>query len=82
MLVFECPEEILVQRLLQRGRGDDDTETIEKRIATFQSSTEAVIDRYDERAKVVRLRADTSREIVYERILAALENAGIGLRRR
>lgn len=79
VLVFDCPQETAVQRLLQRGRSDDDTETIKRRIATFQTTTLAVVDKYDSMEKVVRIQADFSRATIFRMIVAALTNANINL---
>ena len=43
MVIFECPEEVMVERLMERGktsgRVDDNEETIRKRFHTFQQAT-------------------------------------------
>ena len=58
IVLLECPDEVLKQRLAQRtGRFDDNEETIAKRIATFQSSTKEVIDHYKAQGKVIEVDA-------------------------
>ncbi len=59
MLVFECSEDVMVQRLLARGatsgRVDDNEETIRKRLHTFQEATVPVIQYYHTVDKVVKV---------------------------
>ena len=56
MLVFECSESVMVERLLQRGatsgRVDDNVETIKKRLNTYQQATLPVIEHYQKLNKV------------------------------
>ena len=59
VLVFECSEEVMVERLLERGktsgRVDDNEETIRKRFNTFQQSTLPVIEHYQQKGKVKKV---------------------------
>ena len=56
VLVFECSEEVMVGRLVERGRTsgrvDDNEETIRKRLHTFQQSTLPVIEHYQASGRV------------------------------
>ena len=56
VLMFDCTEEAMVERLLERGktsgRVDDNEETIRKRFHTFQQATLPVIEHYQEHDKV------------------------------
>ncbi len=55
VLYFEVADETMVKRLLKRAetsnRVDDNEETIKKRLATFHSVTQPVIDYYHEQGK-------------------------------
>ena len=57
--MFECCDEILVDRLLKRaetsGRTDDNEETIKKRLALFHDKTIPVIEHYGKKVKLVSL---------------------------
>ena len=57
--MFECSEDVMVQRLLQRGqtsgRVDDNEETIRKRLKIFQEATLPVIEHYDALGKVAKV---------------------------
>ena len=50
VVVFECGEEVLVERLRKRGetsgRVDNNDDTIRKRLTTFSASTLPVVQHY------------------------------------
>lgn len=50
VLFFDCPEDVMEERLLNRGktsgRADDNSETIKKRFHTFVDSSLPVIEKY------------------------------------
>ncbi|XP_050730228.1 adenylate kinase isoenzyme 1-like [Eriocheir sinensis] len=57
VLYFEVPDEVMVERLLNRaktsGRVDDNEETIKKRLATFHKHSEPVIDYYKDKCSTI-----------------------------
>lgn len=57
VLYFEVPDEIMVERLLNRaktsGRVDDNEETIKKRLATFHKHSEPVIEFYKDKCSTI-----------------------------
>ena len=59
VLMFECTEEVMVERLQERGqtsgRVDDNEDTIRKRFRTFQQSTLPVIEHYQQLDKVKKV---------------------------
>lgn len=59
VLCFECPEDILMQRLLKRGetsgRADDNADTIKKRFATFTNMSYPVVEEYGRMGKLVKV---------------------------
>ena len=59
VVMFECSEEVMTRRLLQRGefsgRADDNEETIKKRLVTFREQTLPVIQHYSKQDKVVKV---------------------------
>lgn len=59
-MFFECSEEVMEERLIKRGetsgRVDDNAETIRKRFSTFVEETMPVIESYEEKNKVKRVR--------------------------
>lgn len=57
VLFLTCPEEVLLQRLLERGktsgRDDDNAESIKKRFRTFIETSMPVVDHYRKEGKVI-----------------------------
>jgi len=45
VVVFECPESIIIERLAGRGREDDNEDTIKRRIETFNTTTAEVLEK-------------------------------------
>ncbi|KAH7077835.1 P-loop containing nucleoside triphosphate hydrolase protein [Paraphoma chrysanthemicola] len=82
IIVLECPEDVLVQRLKERKRADDTDETICARIRTFEESTGEVVARYETMGRVVRVRSDGDVGEVFGRVVEALEGMGVVLERR
>lgn len=65
LLFLECPEDIMVARLLERGktsgRNDDNEESIRKRLVTYEESTRPVIEVFKAQDKVRSV--DSNREL-------------------
>ncbi|GKV06248.1 hypothetical protein SLEP1_g18148 [Rubroshorea leprosula] len=68
VLFFNCPEEEMERRLLNRnqGREDDNIETIRKRFKVFLESSLPVIEYYNAKGKVREIDAAKSIEDVFE----------------
>lgn len=71
-LFFECPEEVMLKRLLKRGetsgREDDNIESIKKRFRTFVQTSMPVVDYFEKSGKVVRIDSTNSPEGVYKQV--------------
>ncbi|KAJ1905872.1 bifunctional uridylate/adenylate kinase [Coemansia sp. IMI 209127] len=69
VLYFECPESVLLERLLDRGktsgRSDDNIESIKKRFRTYTNDSKPVIDDYDKKGKVITVSCKGSMDGVY-----------------
>jgi len=69
VLFFTCTEEVMLQRLLERGktsgREDDNAESAKKRFRTYQDTTMPVIDHYRGLNKTVEIDATRSIDDVY-----------------
>lgn len=63
---LDVPDEILVTRLLGRGRQDDNEETIRRRLEVYRNETEPVIGFYQERSCLRVIDGDRSVEDVTE----------------
>lgn len=69
VLFFDCPEEVMEERLLKRGetsgRVDDNAESIRKRFDTFVKTSMPVIEYYEAKGKVRRVDATKTPDEVY-----------------
>jgi len=79
VVVFECPESVLVERLAGRGRADDDEETIKRRIETFNTTTAEVLEKYGTQEKVVKVESDGAKEVMFERLKEVFQDNGARL---
>ncbi|KAL7542719.1 hypothetical protein ACHAWF_007232 [Thalassiosira exigua] len=72
VLFFECPEDILTSRLLERaktsGRVDDSIDVIRKRFVTYRDESMPIIEMYKKEGKVKKIIADRSIEEVYKEV--------------
>ncbi|KAI3325392.1 adenylate kinase [Xylariaceae sp. AK1471] len=73
VIVLECPDDILIDRLLPRRRFDDNLENIRKRLRTFHETTSQVIAFFGGKDKVKTIQADDSIVAVYEQLKGVLE---------
>lgn len=80
-LFFECPEQVMLDRLLERGktsgRADDNIESIKKRFRTFLDTSMPVVDYFAKQGKVVKLRCDEPVDVVSGHVKEALKGKGI-----
>jgi adenylate kinase len=81
ILFFDVPDEVGMERALRRAqienRSDDTREVIAKRLATYHSETEPIVEHYRATGKLVPLHADRPVEQVWSEIDAALRQAGV-----
>ena len=73
VLFFDCSEEVCMQRCLDRGqagsgRSDDNKESLNKRIVTYNNSTRPIIDYYNEKGMVHTVDASKSPEEVFAEV--------------
>jgi len=77
VLFLTCPEKVLLERLLERGktsgREDDNEESIKKRFRTFIETSLPVIEHYQKQNKVVQIDSDQPIEQVYSQIQSAIK---------
>eukprot|EP00753_Platysulcus_tardus_P007450 PLAT152.7.p2 GENE.PLAT152.7~~PLAT152.7.p2 ORF type:complete len:917 (+),score=587.02 PLAT152.7:245-2752(+) len=75
VLFFDCPQDVMEQRLLARGktsgRVDDNPASIRKRFRTFRETSMPVIDFYAKQGKVHRISAIPSPDEVFQATQAA-----------
>lgn len=77
VLFLTCPEETLLERLLERGktsgREDDNEESIRKRFRTFIQTSMPVVEYYQEKRKVVKINSNKPIDEVYKEIQDAIK---------
>lgn len=80
-LFFDCPEDVMEQRLLNRGktsgRADDNAESIKKRFKTFVETSMPVVEHFEKEGKVEKIMATEAPEKVYEKVKEALGRRNI-----
>lgn len=76
-LFFECPEEVMLKRLLKRGetsgRTDDNIESIKKRFRTFVQTSMPVVDYFDKSGKVIKIQCNQPVDTVYRQVQQVLQ---------
>lgn len=80
-LFFDCPEEVMQERLLNRGktsgRSDDNAESITKRFKTFVETSMPVVDYFAKEGRVVEVKATRGPDEIYEEVKEKLAERGI-----
>ena len=80
-LFFDCPEEVLQERLLNRGktsgRSDDNAESIRKRFKTFVETSMPVVYQYEKEGKVEKIDATDTPDGVYAVVKERMKARGI-----
>ena len=72
VLLMELDDNELVERLLARGRADDNEEVIRHRLTVYRDQTAPLISYYEQRGQLKRVISTGSVDAVAERILLAL----------
>lgn len=72
VVVFEVPEDVLVERLLGRGRADDTEDAIRARLEIYEEQTAPLIEFYEPRGIVKRVAGVGSIEEITNRVLEVL----------
>jgi len=77
VLFYDCPEEEMQKRLLNRGktsgRSDDNAESIKKRFKTFVETSMPVVDYFESEGRVVKVVATKTPDEVYKETKEKLE---------
>ena len=80
-LFLDCPEDVMRERLLNRGktsgRSDDNEESIVKRFKTFVETSMPVVEMFEKEDKVIKVSAVGSPNEVYELVVKELAAMGI-----
>ena len=79
-LFFDCPEEVMQDRLVNRGktsgRADDNMESIKKRFKTFVETSMPVVEYFEKEGKVVKVKAVKSPDEIYEEVKKRMGERG------
>jgi adenylate kinase len=70
VILLEAPQEELIQRMLARGRGDDQPEIIQRRLELYRTTTQPLLDHYAD--LLIRIDGSGAVADVHNRITAAL----------
>jgi adenylate kinase len=73
VLALEVPQDRLVDRLLARGRADDERDTIEERFRQYNSLTEPLLDYYRSRGNLRMIDGEGTPDEVFSRIRDAVQ---------
>jgi adenylate kinase len=71
---LEVPDEVLVVRLLGRGRKDDTEEVIRRRLEVYREQTAPLIDFYHQRQQLVSVNGNQSMAEVTEELKRAIDS--------
>lgn len=81
VIFLDCPEDVMRERLLNRGktsgRADDNEESIVKRFRTFVETSMPVVDHFEREGRVIKVSAVGPVEEVYENVVKGLSEMGI-----
>ena len=74
LLFIDCPEEVMVNRILGRdeARSDDNIDTLRKRLVTYRQLTKPIIDLYEAQGKVRKINGEGSPDEVHRLVVAAV----------
>jgi adenylate kinase len=70
---LDVPEEMVIDRLLGRGREDDTRESISRRLELYDSETRPLIDLYRKRGLLARVDGVGDEDEVFQRLLDAID---------
>ncbi len=77
LLFLDCPNDVVVQRLLERGktsgRNDDNIETIQKRLITYENATRPIIEHFRAVDKVRQVDANKAEDDVFAEVCKYFE---------
>ena len=71
---LDVPDEVLMARMLSRGRADDTEETIKNRIKVYYDQTTPLIDYYKRLGVLIDVNGDQTIEDVFKSIRQKLDN--------
>lgn len=76
VLFFDVDYEEIVKRLLGRGRADDNEETIRNRLRVYEEKTAPLIDYYDRKGLLRKIKGTGTIDEIRQRIETVLDDVG------
>lgn len=76
VIALDVPESLLEERLLSRGRADDDPETIRERFRQYHQLTQPLLEYYQAKGVLRRVNAVGNPDEVFDRIIREIADAG------
>jgi adenylate kinase len=73
VLALQVPENVLIERLLSRGRDDDNLQTIQQRFQLYESETKPLLGYYKKRGILHNIDGTKTPDDVFQRILAVVD---------
>jgi adenylate kinase len=74
VVYLEVPDEVILQRALERGRADDTKETILNRIQIYRSETSPLVEFYRQRGQLLEINGNQSMDDVTKSIKEAISH--------
>lgn len=73
VLFFECPDDVCIDRCLNRGTGrvDDNMDSLKKRFNVFHNETVPIVDYYEQKSLVRRVKSEKPAELVFDEVRQA-----------
>jgi UMP-CMP kinase len=85
-LFFDCPEDVMTERLINRGktsgRADDNAESIKKRFKTFVETSMPVVEYFEKENKVVKIKAVKKPDEIYEEVKKRMRERGFEMAKK
>ena len=69
---LDVPDDVIIKRLLMRGRKDDNEETIRRRLEVYREKTQPVLDYYRQQDRLSSIDGDRQPEAVTQALKAVL----------
>ena len=73
VIAIEINDDLLIKRLLSRGREDDNEKVIRHRLEVYRDKTAPLIDHYSEKGLLKAIQGDADIDVVATRIQSALD---------
>ncbi|KHJ92789.1 adenylate kinase [Oesophagostomum dentatum] len=77
VIFFDVSDDVLTERVLKRaktsGRADDNMESMKKRLKTFSTATAPVIDYYEKKKKLVKIKAHGTIEEIFTEVVKHMD---------